>query len=137
MRAAIAIILLGVGSAFAESPLDAEPTDLSNARQRAFRQHVDTFVTIRGRFNLHGPFGAMVSGKHGFVFIVSPFMKPSEWDRETYGLLENKRVAVTGTLQFHPSSPHTGDDSKARTPDYYYFELEHCRIEQLFGADHE
>ncbi len=127
------MMLLGVTSAFANSGPDAEPIDLTNTPQRAYRKHVGSFVTIRGRFTLNGVFGAMLTAKHGFVYIVSPSMKSFEWDRDSYGLLENKRVAVTGILHFQPSPPHTGDDSVARTPDYYYFELAHCRIEQLFG----
>ena len=129
----MAVMLLGVASAFASSGPDAEPTDLTNTPQRAYRKHVGSFVTIRGRFTLYGKVGAMVTAKQGFVYIVSPSMKSFDWAQGAYPLLEKKRVAVTGILQFQPSPPYSGDDSIARMPDYYYFELAHCRIEQLFG----
>jgi hypothetical protein len=131
MRAPVLLGFVAAFGAFANLQAEDKPTDITTKRESAYPAHVGKLVSIRGRFSLRGKFGAFVDTGRIVVYILSPPADSFTWDPRTYDPLENHQVIVTGVLRFRAAPPFTGDESVARPPDFYYFELEHCSIRRL------
>jgi hypothetical protein len=84
-------------------------------------------ISIHGKFSLWGKFGAYVllDDQQG-VYLVP--RGSFTWGKP-YSEMDGKLVAATGTLRFyHSPDAKPTDDTRARAPDYFYFEAETAQL---------
>jgi len=119
----ITIVLLAGGC---EHPRSTPGATVANEVSHAL---IGKQITIRGKFSLHGKFGAYVVLDNQQVVDLE-YTGPGTFTcGKPYSEMEGKLVEATGTLRFYHEPPaEPSDRAVARAPDHYYFAVEAAQL---------